>query len=136
MSSCTGRGTARARLLALLRSRGVDTVTRLVDQLKRAEPDETIVNARDANALGYSLIGEHRYADAIGVLEVTAHAHPGSANAEDSLGDAYLAAGQAKQARAAYAEALRLIPGDQDLNAEQKASLLKVESDHLATLPP
>jgi pimeloyl-ACP methyl ester carboxylesterase len=123
-------------LLVLLRSRSVDTVMRLVDQLKRAEPDETIVNARDANALGYSLIGEHRYADAIGILEVTAHAYPGSANAEDSLGDAYLAAGQTKQARAAYAEALRLIPDDQELNAEQKGSLMRVESDHLATLTP
>jgi alpha-beta hydrolase superfamily lysophospholipase len=123
-------------LVALLTTRGVDSAMHLIDQLRRDEPDETIVDAREANSLGYSLIGEHRYTAATGILLLTAHAYPQSANAEDSLGDAYLAAGDIARARAAYAEALRLISGDRGLDAEQKATLTKIETDHLATLPP
>ena len=51
------------------------------------------------NSLGYSLVGEHRFDEGIGALRLVAYVYPDSANAEDSLGDAYLAAGQSEKAR-------------------------------------
>jgi hypothetical protein len=66
---------------------------------------------RRINALGYDLLGKRRFSDALAVLRVNAVANPASANAADSLGEAYAAAGEREAAIDSYRRALQLNPG-------------------------
>ena len=50
------------------------------------------------NGLGYALLKRGEAADAVAILELVAAAYPDSANAHDSLGDAYEAAGRTAEA--------------------------------------
>lgn len=70
------------------------------------------------NALGYKLLADRRLREAVAVLTVNADANPASANAADSLGEAYAAAGDRAKAVENYQHALQLDP--------------KLESSHAA----
>ena len=74
------------------------------------------VDAARFNAFGYALLGKHQVHEAIAVLELVAWAHPGLANAQDSLADAYLAAGDRERARRSLQRAIELAPTDATLD--------------------
>jgi CubicO group peptidase (beta-lactamase class C family) len=65
----------------------------------------------ETNRMGYNLLGVGRFADAITLFRLNALLHPESANAHDSLGEAYLTDGQNAQALASYRRVLELAPG-------------------------
>lgn len=121
---------------ALIARSGFDSATAVVERYRREVPVETIVNESIFNSLGYSLIGEKRFAEAVGVLRLVAYVYPQSANAEDSLGDAYLAAGRKDEARAAYRKALELVAADSRFDAEAKKSFAKDEQSKIEQLKP
>jgi tetratricopeptide (TPR) repeat protein len=60
--------------------------------------------------LGYRLLGEKRLPEAIQIFRLAVEASPRSANAYDSLGEAYAAAGDKAAAIGAYEKALALDP--------------------------
>jgi hypothetical protein len=62
------------------------------------------------NALGYKLLNDKRADDAIVAFRVNADTHPKSANAFDSLGEAYDLAGRKTEAIAAYERSVQLNP--------------------------
>lgn len=65
------------------------------------------------NTVGYVLmLAERRIADAVKVFSLATEAFPASANAQDSLGDAYLALGDTENAKAAARKALALLDKD------------------------
>ena len=64
----------------------------------------------DTNRLGYALLQKGQIENAIRVLQLNVETHPGSANVYDSLGEAYLAAGNRASAIANYERALALEP--------------------------
>ena len=76
------------------------------------------------NALGYELLGMDRPKDALAALQMAAWAHPSSANAQDSLADAYLAVHDRAGARRALERAVALAPADAGLDAASKASFI------------
>ncbi len=61
--------------------------------------------------VGYDRLRAKDYERAIACMLSAAVANPRSANAFDSLGDAYLASGQREQAIASYNQALAIAPG-------------------------
>jgi hypothetical protein len=65
---------------------------------------------RKVNALGYKLLADRRLREAVAVFAVNADANPTSANAADSLGEAYVAAGDRAKAIDSYRHALQLDP--------------------------
>src|SRR5262249_52726471 len=67
--------------VALIAQRGYDAATAIVDRYRRETPDETVVDQEVFNDLGYRLIAERRFADAIGILRLVVYAYPKSANA-------------------------------------------------------
>jgi tetratricopeptide (TPR) repeat protein len=69
-----------------------------------------IPTEREINALGYELLGEHRFPLAETVLRLNTESYPGSANTFDSLGEARLAREELAPARESYARALELAP--------------------------
>ncbi len=65
---------------------------------ERADPKEPAIDEDNVNVLGYELIGRGKLDDAIAVLRLVAAVHPDSANAHDSLGEAYATAGDKARA--------------------------------------
>jgi uncharacterized membrane protein len=64
----------------------------------------------DTNRLGYRLLGKGETDNAIQVLRLNVETHPGSANVHDSLGEAYLAAGNKPLAIESYQRAVAIDP--------------------------
>jgi dienelactone hydrolase len=116
--------------------RGFDAAVALLDRYRRELPDETVVDADVFNGLGYRLIAARRFPEAIGIMRLVAYAHPDSANASDSLADAYIAAGQTDLARAALQQSLKVIPRDPSLNEANRQYMTKVEQAKLDQLRP
>src|SRR6185503_9154393 len=64
----------------------------------------------DTNRLGYRLLAKNEFDNAIQVFRLNAETHPGSANVHDSLGEAYLAAGNGALAAESYRKAVAINP--------------------------
>ena len=75
------------------------------------------------NWLGYEHLALKDNALALEILQLNAAAYPSSANAQDSLGDAYLAAGDHASALAAAKRTLELLDTDTTDTAERKAAI-------------
>ncbi len=70
------------------------------------------------NAEGYRLIAAGEHQRAIEIMELNVEAYPESANALDSLGDAYLAAGEPEKAAEYARRAIDAIPGDTSISED------------------
>jgi hypothetical protein len=88
----------------------------------------TCVDGDRFNTWGYNLLGQHRPKDALAVFQVTAWAHPTSANAQDSLADGYLAVGDKENAKKALQHAIDLAPGDPLIDPASKTSFISDET--------
>lgn len=88
---------------------GVDAMVRAYTGLGERGSDYDR-SERAFNTLGYKFLRADRKEAAVRVLEWGAAAYPASANAHDSLGEAYRAAGRLDEARRSYQAALRLDP--------------------------
>ena len=89
---------------------------------RKKDPKSPILDAGFVNRLGYQAIEFQDPGSAVAIMKLNVEANPSSANAWDSLGDAYLAAGQKDKAREAAEKALALLPSDKSVNDDaQKA---------------
>ena len=68
------------------------------------------IDERAINSLGYRLLRHKRTDDALKVFEVNVKTHPDSWNAYDSLGEAYMTAGQKDLAVKNYEKSVELNP--------------------------
>jgi CubicO group peptidase (beta-lactamase class C family) len=102
---------------------GAPAAIRVYRDLRKAHPDEYAAGEDQLNDLGYTLLKAGRPADAVVLLGLNAEEFPGSSNAFDSLGEAYLAAGNKERAEASYRKSLQLDPGN--ANAARRLSKLK-----------
>jgi pimeloyl-ACP methyl ester carboxylesterase len=117
--------------LNLIQREGVNAAVQLANKSQRESPCEAVVDERVFNQAGYSFIADKQFEDAARILEFVARVYPQSANAADSLGDAYLAAGQKENALAAFRRAVDLLPLDRTLNEAGKTA---IESDAKAKI--
>ena len=78
--------------------------------MKTKQSDLYELGEDELNTLGYSILREKKYDDALRVFKLNVEAFPKSANAQDSLGEACEIAGDTAAARAAYEAALRIDP--------------------------
>ncbi|MCP3100542.1 hypothetical protein LZ198_16860 [Myxococcus sp. K15C18031901] len=124
-------------VLEQVEARGLDAVIASVEQLRRELPDEPVVEEAVFVALGYSLLGQGKADRAILAFQLAMYFHPTSANAADSLGDGYSAAGRKDDARKAFERAIQLVPTDPALgSAEAKSGLLEESTRKLKALTP
>lgn len=90
---------------------GAGAAAQLFHQVQAAYPGYTQVREATFNELGYRfLYARGDTATAIAVFRLMVEAFPGSANAHDSLAEAYLRAGNRERARENYRKALELDP--------------------------
>lgn len=67
----------------------------------------------DLTCYGYQLLWRHRLGDAIAILEHNVLRHPDSANAWDTLAEAYTQAGDVRRALECCGRAARLVADDE-----------------------
>jgi tetratricopeptide (TPR) repeat protein len=110
-----------ARIVGLLRERviekgleGPDGAIAYYQELRSGADGHAgyDVSESQLNALGYRLLQEGKTELAIGVFEFCVAEHPESANAYDSLGEAYAALGEKESAIRNYEKSLEMDPGN------------------------
>jgi CubicO group peptidase (beta-lactamase class C family) len=89
-------------------------------KIKRESPNNAAVSEDRLNQLGYTLMNEKRYTEAIAVLNLNVELYPQSSNVYDSLGEAYMKSGNKELAIKNYKKSLELDPKN-----ENAANMLK-----------
>lgn len=102
---------------------------------RKRDPNAIVFAELPVNLLGYDRLQAGDKTDAIALFKLNTEAYPTSANAEDSLSDGYLAAGQNELALAAEQMCVELLPGDPN-NADFKSALEKAAQEKIAKLKP
>jgi hypothetical protein len=88
------------------------------------------------NWLGYEHLALKDTATALEIMKLNATAYPASANAQDSLGDAYLAAGDKAAALTTAKRTLELLDSDRKVTPQQKTVLRSAADAKIAKLSP
>ena len=109
-------------LLLIVTTEGVGRAVQAYHSLKH-EPDFLVTEVQ-LNTLGYRLLGLERVSDAIEIFKLNAANYPQSANVHDSLGEAYMMAGDSPEAIRSYRRSLELNPD----NTNAVEQLRKLES--------
>jgi len=92
----------------------------------RADADSGLyVDETEFNAVGYRLLADDRAADALAIFQLNVELHPASANAHDSLAEAYMKSGDNENAVAHYRKSLALNP--QNANAREMLKKLDLK---------
>jgi hypothetical protein len=97
-------------LSATIAANGVDAAVAQYHGLKSASVSGYNFDEDELNALGYQLLKAKKFNAAIRVFQLNIEAYPNSANTYDSLGEAYMNAGDKAQAIAYYQKSLQLNP--------------------------
>lgn len=108
----------------------------LVDyqQLQRTTPDSPALEEDFLNWLGLEQMWRQRYEKAIALLRVNVALYPDSMNAYDSLGEAYLHAGDRVKAIATFDAGLAAMPRDKKAPIRFKQQLQQNAKKRLAEL--
>lgn len=89
---------------------------------KKSQPDKYYFRESELNTLGYDLLKVKRVKEAIEVFKLNVEAYPDRFNTYDSLGEAYMMAGEKELAIVNYKKALELNP--KSTNAMEKLKQL------------
>jgi CubicO group peptidase (beta-lactamase class C family) len=98
----------------ILQREGAESAVKRYHDLRRQSPGRYDFAEPELNQLGYHLLKLGRASDAVQILKLNAEAYPESSNAYDSLGEAWLAAGDTAQAVANYRRSLERDAGNQN----------------------
>ena len=99
-------------LLATTLSEGVDAAVRQYATLKKEQAEVYDFGEDELNRLGYQLLEQQRFEDAIRIFRLNVEAFPEASNTYDSLGEAYKIAGNKKLAIENLKKSLALNPGN------------------------
>jgi len=104
---------------------GIKSATEKFEKLLAAKNNKYFFDAGQFNSLGYKMIGTRTVQEAIAVFKMFVKAYPESADAYDSLGEAYSINGETELAIKSYEKSLELNPENE--NVERKLDQLKKE---------
>lgn len=125
---------APADILDVLETDGVSAAIEMVRKAAREHPGMVPPYEGATNQAGYALLGSGRTADAIAILALGVEIAPESVNASDSLGEAYLAAGELEQAQRCYLDAKDKLERTKGLSDETKAQYIASANRALAEI--
>jgi CubicO group peptidase (beta-lactamase class C family) len=107
-------------LVLVARLRGAEAVLRRFDAMKAAGVPEDQMGEKDLNEVGYAFLSRGDSRDAIAAFERNVREYPQSANVYDSLGEAYVMAGQKMLAIGNYEKSLHLNPASENAKRRLK----------------
>ena len=97
-------------LAGIVSNRGLAGMREVVRTVRQKHPDSGLVSERSVNAMGYDLLGQKKYAEAVAILRMNTEDFPKSANTWDSLGEALFDSGDLPHALENYKKALEIDP--------------------------
>ena len=97
-------------LAATIAASGIDEAIKQYHDLKAGQPTAYNFDEGELNSLGYRLLNAKKFNDAIRIFQLNLEAYPQSSNVYDSLGEAYMDAGNKPQAIANYQKSLQMNP--------------------------
>ena len=112
---------------------GASKATRLFREARTRDPKAVLFPEPILNQLGYARLTARDVNEAVELFKLNTEAYPTSANAQDSLADAYAASGQIPLAIAAEQKCLALLPAD-PIDEEFKTNLRKAAEEKLTKL--
>jgi dienelactone hydrolase len=131
------RDSARIRLLLTTdEPGGFAQAAQTLNSERQKNPSSTILDPVFVNFLGYQAIQSRDPKSGVAIMLVNVENHPTSSNAWDSLGDAYLAAGQREQAREAAEKSLKLLDADTSVTDAVKKEIRESAQQKLDQLKP
>ncbi len=101
----------------VIEAEGVDAAVVRYWELKEAEPDAYDFAEPELNRLGYYYLGDGYVQTTIEVFKLNVEAYPEGFNTYDSLGEAYMEAGERALAIANYEKSLELNPDNNNARA-------------------
>jgi Cytochrome P460 len=122
------------RLLNLIEEKGWSAGAAALDAAAAQSVDSAVLDPASLDMLSGHLMQAKRPNDAVALLRWTAAKHPEMAGLQDSLADAYAAAGDKESARSATRLSLELAGRDSSLSPEQRDALRKSAADRLKQL--
>lgn len=93
-----------------LADQGVGAAAKYYREMKESQSDKYDFSESELNNLGYELLGAGRVKEAVEIFKLNVVAYPASPNAYDSLGEAYVSAGERELAIKNYQRSLELNP--------------------------
>lgn len=105
-----------------------------LDGLAAHAPASNSVSEATLNQLGYRLLQTGKSAKAVSLLEWTAQQYPKSVNVQDSLADAYLAAGNKDASRATTERELKMAEADLTMDSALRKAIAEAASKRLTLL--
>ena len=97
-------------ILEIATAEGFNHVRDVVHNVRQVDPKSALVSEQGINHLGYALLGNKRYKEAIAVLQMNTEDFPKSANTYDSLAEAHFKADDLPHALENYRKALEVDP--------------------------
>jgi FKBP-type peptidyl-prolyl cis-trans isomerase FkpA len=97
-------------LLKTLSEKGLEAMIAEFHTLQSAGNSDVYVGESDINSFGYRLLKKNQVNEAIAVFKMNVQTYPKSANAYDSLGEAYMVRGDREKAIENYKSALAINP--------------------------
>ncbi len=97
-------------IVTTVKQKGIESALEQYRVLSRN--DTYYLNESEFNTVGYLLLGEKRIKEAIEIFKLNTEANPQSANAYDSLGEAYMVGGDKERAIANYQKSVELNPNN------------------------
>jgi tetratricopeptide (TPR) repeat protein len=130
----TPRKTEASEFWALVNQPGgASKAAAVFHEARKRDPNAVVFPEYPMNLLGYAKLQAGEKQDAIELFKLNAEAYPASANAQDSLSDGYLAAGQNDLALAAEQKCVELLPADKN-DAQFKTQLEQAAKAKIAKL--
>jgi len=111
---------------------GLAEAQKLYLQIRRESPGD--LAEQDVNNIGYNLLRAKKFPEAIAVFLWNVEAYPLSANACDSLAEAYMESGDTENAIKFYEKVLEMIPDDPRPDRDALEDLAKGARDRLTRL--
>jgi putative intracellular protease/amidase len=105
---------ATAALLALVRSKGIDTATKAYREFKKASDPRSVPDRESLISLVYRLAEEKKLQDALAVAKLEVEEFPYYWNAFDTLGEMYMNAGEKRLAIQNYERSIELNPKNEN----------------------
>ena len=118
----TKKTPASAFWVALAQPGGVESAVRMFHDARQHDPRAYFFPEGVMNQVAYQHMQAGQTKEAVELCQLNIAAYPASANAYDSLGDAYVAAGQNEKAIQASQKALELLPADK-INEQFKKAI-------------